>query len=219
MPADPASVPETVLVARHGETAWNVQGRMQGHTDVPLTERGRGQARALAQRLATAPPARIVSSDLSRALETATLVAHACGLDVTIDARLREQDLGAWSGKTFAEVTAIDPVVARRFREFDPDARPPGGETRRELFARVGEAFEAHAGAAAQGPVLLVTHGGALQTLVYRVLGIELSTPRRFLLPNVGLTTIVRRGDAWFVRTLGDVTHLEAPTGDRFPFE
>lgn len=192
---------------------------MQGHTDVPLTELGRAQAQALAQRLRSAPPARIVSSDLSRALETANFVGAACGVMPCADRRLREQDLGAWSGKTFPEAEALDPDLAHRFRAYDPEARPPSGETRAELATRVWTAFEAHAAPGSAGPLLVVSHGGAIQTLIYRILGLAPTTVRRFRLPNVGLTTLICRGGHWFVQTLNDTTHLASTSGDRFPFE
>src|SRR5262245_16808019 len=124
-----------VLVARHGETEWNRERRIQGHEDVALSETGRAQARALAERLKRAPCARVVSSDLVRAKETAEAVAAALGLRVETDPRLREQHLGEWQGLTFPEVRLRHPDLARRFAERDPDVRPPGGQTRRELQA------------------------------------------------------------------------------------
>jgi probable phosphoglycerate mutase len=214
----PADARPLVLLVRHGETVWNVERRMQGGTDVPLSDVGRAQARALAARLRGAPPVRIVSSDLVRARETADVVAAACGVEVVVEPRLREQHLGAWEGRTFAEVAASDPETAARFRAYDPDARPAGGETRRELAARVAAGFEAHARPDGSSPLLVVSHGGALQTLLYRVLGLPLSTPRRFTLPNTALSTLVWSGGAWHVVTLNDVAHLPADPGETFPF-
>jgi probable phosphoglycerate mutase len=208
-----------VLLARHGETAWNRERRMQGHRDVPLSPEGVAQARLLAQRLRDVGLARIVSSDLARAAATARAVGDATGLAVAVDARLREQDLGAWEGKTFAEVAATDPETAARFRARDPDARPAGGETRGEMFARVWAALEAIAPPGAAGPVLVVAHGGVVQGLVYRLLGLPIRAERRFHVPNVSVTTLVPHRDGWMVRTLSDVAHLEGPTGDNFPFE
>lgn len=219
MPPETSADRPVVWLVRHGETAWNVEGRMQGHTDVALTERGRAQAHALAQRLRATPPGRIVSSDLSRALETANFVGAACSVMPCADRRLREQDLGTWSGRTFPEVEDDDPELARRFRGYDPEARPPGGETRAELANRVWTAFEAHTLAGSSGPLLVVSHGGAIQTLIYRILGLPPTTVRRFRLPNVGLTTLICRGGDWYVQTLNDTMHLASTSGDRFPFE
>ena len=208
-----------VWLVRHGETSWNLEGRMQGHTDVALTDRGRAQAMALAERLRSGPPARIVSSDLARALATARIVGAACGVEPVADAGLREQDLGAWEGKTFPEVERIEPDVAARFRHRDPDARPMDGETRGELAARVWATFETHAASGTPGPLLVVSHGGALQTVLYRVLGLPLTSMRRFTLPNAALSTLVWRRDGWFLRTLNDLTHLAGVSGEAFPFE
>jgi probable phosphoglycerate mutase len=215
MPPDPP----TVLLARHGETEWNREGRIQGQRDVPLSGVGLAQAAALAHRLRAAPCARIVSSDLLRARATADAVAAALGLEVALDPRLREQDLGAWEGGTFADAERADPDLARRFRARDPDVRPPGGESRRELQSRALAALAAHAAPGSPGPLLLVTHGGPLQALAYALLGLPLSSPRRFLVPNAGLTTLAPHLGAWFVATLCDVSHLPSSPGESFPFE
>ena len=208
-----------VLIARHGETTWNLERRMQGHRDVPLTAVGVAQAHRLAERLRTAGLARIVSSDLVRAAETARIVAEAIGLPVTTDPALREQSLGAWEGKTFADVLVSDPETATRFRSSDPDARPAGGETRGEFFARVWAALLTHGAPGSAGPLLVVAHGGVVQGLVYRLLGLPITAPRRFLVPNVSLTTLIPAADGWRIRTLSDVAHLEGSAGDNFPFE
>ena len=219
MPSEASPVWPVVWLVRHGETAWNTEGRMQGHTDSPLTEHGLIQVEALAGRLRETPPARIVASDLFRAFQTAAVVARRCNLPLYSDPRFREQDLGSWSGRTFPDVELTDPELARRFRARDPDTRPPNGETRAELAIRVWSAFESHAAAGAPGPFLIVSHGGAIQTLIYRVLGLPLTTVRRFRLPNVGLTTLVHRGGAWFVQTLNDTSHLSSTSPEHFPFE
>jgi probable phosphoglycerate mutase len=219
MTAPEAAPRPVVLIARHGETTWNLERRMQGHRDLPLTPAGVAQAHRLADRLRSAGLARIVSSDLARAAETARIVGEATGCAVALDPALREQDLGAWEGQTFADVATLDADTAARFRASDPDARPAGGETRGEMFARVWDALLAHGTPGSSGPLLVVAHGGVVQGLVYRVLGMPASMPRRFLVPNVSLTTLVPMGDGWRVRTLSDVAHLEGAAGDNFPFE
>jgi len=219
MSTPPAAPRPVVLIARHGETTWNLERRMQGHRDLPLTPTGVAQAKLLADRLRTAGLARIVSSDLVRAAETARAVGAATGVAITHDPALREQDLGAWEGKTFADVATFDPETAARFRASDPDARPAGGETRAEMFARVWAALRVHAGSGSSGPLLVVAHGGVVQGLVYAVLGMPASMPRRFLVPNVSLTTLVPVDDGWRLRTLSDVAHLEGAPVDNFPFE
>jgi broad specificity phosphatase PhoE len=217
--AAPQASRPVVHLLRHGETGWNALRRMQGHADAPLNDVGRAQAVASAERLAAASLARIVSSDLTRARDTALAVARVTSLEVALDGRLREQALGEWQGLTFAEARARDPEVAERFAARDPAARPPGGETRAEMQARAWEALEAWAAPGVPGPILLVTHGGVIQALVYRALGLALDVPRRFLLPNAGLSTLVERRGVWYVRALSDTAHLPFADDDSFPFE
>jgi probable phosphoglycerate mutase len=162
-----------------------------------------------------------VSSDLRRALDTATAVGTRLGIAVDTDPDLREQDLGAWQGLTGDEARARDPeLYAVRFLARDPTARPPGGETREEMQARAARSLDRHAAPGGSGPVLVVTHGGVVAALVYRALGLPLSAPRRFLLPNAALTTLVWRSDGWRVATLNDVGH-DPPTSREptFPFD
>ena len=106
--------PRTLVLLRHGETDWNAQGRAQGHADVPLNAVGRAQAETVAPVLAAFEPARLWSSDLARALQTAEYVAAATGLAIEPDARLREYDVGQRSGLTLAEFAARLPRGVRR---------------------------------------------------------------------------------------------------------
>ena len=151
-----------ILLARHGETDWNRLGRWQGHADPPLNDAGRAQAAQLAERLAGDGIAAIYSSDLTRASQTARVVADRLGLDVVEDRGLREIDVGSWSGLTRTE-------VEQRFPE--GDARWLGGvighdgETRDELTLRVVGAVERIAAAHPEGTILVVTHGGAIRAL------------------------------------------------------
>lgn len=207
-----------VFLTRHGETEWNSTLRMQGHTDTPLSARGEAQATRLGARLAREGLARIVSSDLLRARRTAEVVAGVAGLPLVLDARLREQHLGSWEGSTFAQALIADPEIAERFAARHPDARPPRGETRAELAARAWAAFEEHAAAGTPGPILFVSHGGAIHTLLARVLGIGLDAPRRFLLPNASISTLVWGREAWWVRSLSDASHLEGGVTENFPY-
>lgn len=161
-----------LLLARHGETDWNREGRMQGHADPPLNARGREQARDLAARLAGFRLDAIYSSDLRRALETAQIVAEALGLRVTPDPGLREIDVGSWEGLTRAE-------IEERF----PGAHAPeDGEPREAFRARVVAAVERIAHAHPDGEVLVVAHGGLVRALQRHVLGEPLP-----VLENCGL--------------------------------
>lgn len=144
----------TLLLARHGETDWNREGRWQGWADPPLNETGRRQAQELAEELHTTPFDAVYSSDLRRAHETAAILAAPHGVPVLVDADLREIDIGSWSGLTRAEIET-------RF----PDGRRPDGETREQHAARVLAAVERIAGEQLGRRVLIVTHGGTLRAL------------------------------------------------------
>jgi broad specificity phosphatase PhoE len=150
-----------LLLARHGETDWNRDGRFQGHADPPLNERGRRQARALAELLAGEPIEAVYSSDLLRAQETAQIVAMQLGLDVVVDPQLRERDVGEWSGLTRAEIDERFPNQIQAWRE----GRAVVGETREALSERVLAAARRISAAHPDGVVLVVSHGGALRML------------------------------------------------------
>jgi broad specificity phosphatase PhoE len=150
----------TILLARHGETDWNRDGRFQGWADPPLNKTGRQQARALAEQLADVPFDAAYSSDLRRAYETALIVAEPHQVPVVSDRGLREIDVGSWSGLTWPEITA-------RF----PGAEHHDGETREEHLARVLAAVERIASAHLGERILIVSHGGSMRTLRRHALG------------------------------------------------
>lgn len=152
-----------LLLARHGQTDWNLKRRWQGHADPPLNETGRAESRALAASLAGRGLERVYSSDLVRARETAEIVAAALGLDVRLDPRLREVDVGEWSGLTAAEVEARFPDGYRRRHEGGTGWED--GELFEAMGARVEAAVLSIAAADANGRLLVVTHGGPLRAL------------------------------------------------------
>ena len=143
-----------LLLARHGETEWNREGRWQGHADVALNDRGREQARELAHWMRDEPIDVIYSSDLKRAHETALIIAEQKRLPVTTDAGLREIDVGRWSGLTPDE-------IARCF----PDMATHDGETNAQHLERVIAAFHRIAGAHRGQRMLIVSHGKTLRVI------------------------------------------------------
>jgi probable phosphoglycerate mutase len=151
----------TLLVARHGQTDWNLQRRWQGHADPPLNETGRAEAQALGETLGGLGVEAIYSSDLVRARETAEIMAARLGLDVQVDRRLREVDVGEWAGLTTAEVEERFPDGHRRRREGMTGWE--SGEPYEVMERRVVEALHEIAGAHPAGPVLVVTHGGPVR--------------------------------------------------------
>jgi broad specificity phosphatase PhoE len=152
-----------VLLIRHGESVWNATGRWQGWGDPPLSQRGEAQAASLAARLVGAGITRIVSSDLERAHATAAIVGRVLGLEHERDPRLRERDLGAWSGLTAVEIAARFPEDLARFRAREADLRPGGGESRIAFFARVSPALRALAETTSVGSLAIVTHLGVIR--------------------------------------------------------
>jgi broad specificity phosphatase PhoE len=143
----------TLLLARHGETDWNRDGRWQGWADPPLNATGREQARLLAEQLRATPFDAVYSSDLRRAFETAEIVAEPHGVEVVADPGLREIDVGSWSGLTRTE-------IEERFGLERLD-----GETREQHGARVLAAVERIAREHTGERVLVVTHGGTMRAL------------------------------------------------------
>jgi len=151
-----------LYLIRHGETDWNVEGRWQGHADVPLNERGLQQAAQIAQKLTGAGLAAIYSSDLQRAQETAQAISAATRLPVQTDPRLREINQGEWQGLLAEEVEARYGDILRR-RRLDPlDTGPPGGETVKQVLGRVIAAIDEIRRHHPLERVAVVSHGFAL---------------------------------------------------------
>lgn len=161
-----------VFLARHGETEWNREGRWQGHTDVELNQTGHGQARALAEVLRAHDVARIHTSDLRRARQTAETVATVLGVtELVVDRALRERSFGIFEGLTREECQHRHPELWARYRA-NPRDVPPGAEAHDVLAARMHEAvLRASNHEATQGPVLIVSHGGSIRALLSHLTG------------------------------------------------
>ncbi len=205
-------MPTTVYLIRHGETEWNLAGRWQGHADVPLNDLGLRQARLLGQRLARehARFDAIYSSDLARAFQTAWELGAAVKVPVQLLPPLREIDLGAWSGHTYAEIKEHFPTEIALL-EAGQDIPRGGGESISMLRRRVVAAVEAIL-AHHQGETLaLVTHGGCIRALLSHAVGdTEGDSWRRF--PHIGNTSISvveARGERWELVKVNDLAHLQ----------
>jgi broad specificity phosphatase PhoE len=168
----------TILLVRHAETDWNREKRWQGLTDLSLNERGREQARALAEKLEPVPFSAVYASDLRRAYETALVVAERKGLAVTPMRELREVDVGSWTGLSYDEVKerfqdAYTQMRARTGRGWE------GGETYAEMGRRVLDAMRRIAREHPDDVVLVVTHSGPIRTVRAHALGLDFATDRR----------------------------------------
>lgn len=162
-----------VVLWRHGQTSWNVENRFQGHTDIPLTDEGVAQARQAAARLATLRPAAIVTSDLIRARDTAAALAEFTGLDVAVDARLRERSGGLWEGLTQDEIRA-------KFPEAWAVWQPNDGEDEVDVGERVaGAVHDAVAGLDAGQLLVVSSHGAAIRYGIGALLGLDPGQWRR----------------------------------------
>jgi broad specificity phosphatase PhoE len=180
----------TILLARHGESDWNVELRWQGHADRPLTRRGRAQADALADRLEAYPLAAIYASDLRRALDTARAVARRHGIDVVARRDLREVDVGSWSGRSRAELESRFPEQIARWENGAKGW--DDGESYEQMAARiiraVGEIAAEHPG----DQVLVVSHGGSVRAVHAHALGMGFHAYRRSapVEPNARLSAV-----------------------------
>jgi broad specificity phosphatase PhoE len=173
----------TILLARHGETDWNREGRFQGHADPPLNETGRAQATELAETLARIELAAVYSSPLRRSLETAEVVAAEHGLTPVAVDGLREVDVGPWEGLTRAEVEARFPEQLARWLDYDQGWED--GESYEELARRVVAALLELAAAHDGERILAVTHGGPIRAAFAFAGGTSHADARR-LGPRIG---------------------------------
>lgn len=191
-----------LIVLRHGRTSWNANGRFQGQADIGLDKTGVAQAAHVGPLLAELAPSAIVSSDLSRARQTAEPLARATGLDVRTDRRLREIHVGSWEGLTIEEMLAlVDPDTARRYLAGEDIRRSATGETVAEVADRVVEALTEIAASAADGStVIVVMHGLAARVGACRLVGFpEVSWRSLGSLDNCAWLALSphRNGDYW----------------------
>ena len=208
--------PVELVLVRHAETVWNAEGRWQGQTDVPLSEKGRAEVRAASARFFGARFDRIVSSDLSRALDTASGIASGLEDPPTVerDSALREMNLGRWCGLLHSEVEAkfsgeLASLQAGTFEEGSDRRIGIDGETLSELAARVDDALGRVIGSARDTDrVLLVTHGGVIRAVLMAMLRLE--GTRRPLLGarNTAITTIDVMHGVRQLRSYNDARHL-----------
>ena len=180
----------TILIARHGQSDWNHEKRWQGHADRPLTERGREQAQALADRLAHIELDAVYSSDLKRARDTAAAVAESQGLELQQLPDLREVDVGSWSGLTRAEAEERFPEGFARWRDGYPGWKD--GETYEAMTDRVLRAVDEIAAEHEGGRVLVVSHGGPIRAMHAAALGLDVHAYRRLrpVEPNARLSAV-----------------------------
>lgn len=198
-----------VLAVRHGETAWNAQLRIQGHTDIELNETGRWQAAQLARALADESLHAVYSSDLQRAHATAQAVAAQAGLAVQHELGLRERHFGSFEGLTFDEIAQRHPLDAQRWRRREPGFAPGNGESLERFYARCVDACSALAARHRGQIILVVAHGGVLDCLYRAATRVALDAPRSWQLGNAAVNRLLHTEAGFMLVGWNDSRHLQ----------
>ena len=209
MSDEPDQQPTRVLAIRHGETAWNVDGRIQGQLDVPLNEMGRWQVHRLALAVAEEDIAAVYSSDLLRALETAQAVSRGCGDPIVTDVGLRERGFGEFEGLSYAEINERWPEMAERWRRRDPTFGAPGGETLNEFYARSIATASRLAALHPGQTIALVSHGGVMDCLYRAATHVALDAPRSWQLGNAAINRLLYSPQGFTLVGWSDTYHLD----------
>jgi probable phosphoglycerate mutase len=206
-----------LVLVRHGETAWNRETRIQGHTDIPLSDHGRWQAQQVGKALREEGLQAIYSSDLQRAADTARAVAEATSLPLVLDEGLRERHFGMFEGLTHDEIMSRHPEEGRRWRTRDPSYGPEGGETLAGFYDRViGAALRLVAKHPGQ-TVALVAHGGVLDCFYRAATHVGLETPRSWQIANASINRLLLTEQGFGLVGWADTRHLDDKALDELP--
>jgi probable phosphoglycerate mutase len=204
-----------VLAIRHGETAWNVDTRIQGQLDIPLNDNGHWQAQRLATAVADEGVSAIYASDLLRAHQTAQAIAKVTGLAVSADTALRERAFGAFEGHTYKEIEARWPDQSERWRKRDPDFSPGvSGESLRVFFERCVTVATRLAAAHPGETIALVAHGGVMDCLYRAASRLDLQAARSWQLGNASINRLLYTPGGFTLIGWSDTTHLERDSLD-----
>ena len=203
-----------VLAVRHGETAWNVENRIQGQLDVPLNELGHWQAQQLALAMSGESIDAIYTSDLRRTIETAAPVAQACKLTCVTDPGLRERGFGVFEGLTFTEIEERWPEQSARWRRREPDFGAEGGETLNEFYSRSVATATRLATAHLGQTIMIVTHGGVLDCLYRAASRVALDAPRSWQIGNASVNRLLFTPQGFTLVGWSDNHHLEGASLD-----
>lgn len=204
-----------LIAVRHGETAWNADGRIQGQLDIGLNDTGLWQAQRLGRALSEETFHAVHTSDLLRAHQTAQALADVAALPVQGSMGLRERHLGDFQGRTVPEIEALWPDQYRAWRERVPDFAPSGGgESLLQFRDRVMATVSALASAQAQGQIAVVAHGGVMDILYRAATGQELHTPRTWTLANAAINRLLWTPDSLTLVGWADAQHLNRTARD-----
>lgn len=212
--AGPHQNPTRLLAIRHGETAWNADGRIQGQLDIDLNDTGRWQAGRMAAALADDGIEVVYSSDLLRALNTARALAASSGAALVTDTGLRERGFGDFEGLTFAEIEARWPEASQRWRRREPAFGPRGGEVLCDFYARCIGTITRLAACHAGQTIAVVAHGGVLDCLYRAATRIELNAPRSWLVGNASINRLLYTPQGFTLVGWSDTHHLDVAALD-----
>ena len=201
-----------LFLTRHGQTDWNIARRYQGHSNTELNQVGIRQAEQLAKRLSAETIHAIYSSDLSRAMTTAEIIANAQEQAPVFrsDMRLRELSFGDWEGMTYREMSAHSPELFDAWMKDSLTISTPNGETHRQLAERVQAAFDEIKAKHKEETVLIVGHSGSMQTLLALLLGVDLSRYWQFRVSQASLSELTVYEDSVTLNLFNDISHLES---------
>jgi len=197
-----------LFIVRHGETAWNADGKIQGHTDVPLTEVGIEQARQAAERLRTEKIDAVYSSDLKRASVTGEAIALVHGVSVTTTPLLREANLGIWQGLSLKEVAEKYPTEHAAYKKDSIANRPPGAEKLEDVIARCRQFLDDILEKHPSDSIAVTCHGGSVRGIIAAAFGLGPEIYRRIRLDNGGITILEITDGKPLLISLNDTCHL-----------
>lgn len=197
-----------LLLARHGQTAWNLQGRFQGNSDIPLDETGRRQASALGFRLSDEPVDVIFASDLQRSWGTAEIIAEHNEAELIPEPRLREVNFGEWEGMTYEEIKILYPEALESWEKDLLHEAAPGGENLEQFASRVEDVLDRIKSERPSRDVLIVAHGGSLQILLCHTLGLSPLDYWKFNLSQASLSIVHLYDQGPVIHLLNDTCHL-----------
>ena len=205
-----------LLLIRHGQSRWNLEGRIQGQLDVPLSELGERQAGAVARRLSGTPLGAVYVSPLQRARATADAIARPHALPLRIVPELTEIDHGDWQGRTVPEIAAVDHDRLAMWTRLPGRVRMPNGERLFDVRRRSLAAVAALASRHARQTVAVVSHEVVIKVVVAEALGLDYDHLSRLAIDNAALNIIDYAGEKPHLVTLNDTAHLaglDSPAG------
>jgi len=198
-----------ILLIRHGETDWNREKRLQGYLDIGLNSIGIEQAKLLAKVLATESIDVAYASDLSRAYDTAQMIANHHQLEVQQDALLRERCYGEIQGKTYAEIEQTHPENYHAWVTRNANFQPKDGESLQQFYDRVITGIKQIAKRHLGQTILIVAHGGVLDCIYREAAKVDISEKRKIELLNTSLNRLVFDGENFEILSWGDISHLD----------